>query len=320
MGPRLRRRRVGGAAGHRVPRRHLRLAARDPALDDRRPDTRAADRRDAGLVPRRQGRAAGQPRRVGGPRRAAVARRRCAVVVRAARGADQRRADGDRRLVARQGPRRGGFRRRRSGPLHRRPALREPQPPRGRRVLRRRHPRRHPHAALQSGRTQGHLAHLGGEVPRHEPVDQGDRRPARRHEPPRRRRAAGGRPRAHQRAAHRRGERRAPVGRELRPGAHRRQHLRHPERGGGRDRRRAQGDADRRREGTGERGADPEPGSLGELPARAAASREAHQHRAGRGGAVLQRGNRTGRGIRASVRGAGRFSGRQHRLHRRGAE
>ena len=65
--------------------------------------------------------------------------------------------------------------------------------------------------------------------------------------------------------------RRAPLGRDLRPRTHRRQHLRDPERGCGRYRRRAQDLPDTGGAGAGERNADAEPGSLGGLPARQAA-------------------------------------------------
>ena len=59
-------------------------------------------------------------------------------------------------------------RRRRRPSLDRRAAVREPQRRAQGRLLRRRHPRRHPDAALQDQRDEGHLAHLGRALPRHE--------------------------------------------------------------------------------------------------------------------------------------------------------
>ena len=112
-----------------------------------------------------------------------------------------------------------------------------PQPERrpGERVLRRRHHRGRDRPALQDSRAQGDLARLGHAVQEAGAEPARDRRDARRRHAARRQRPARREPGAHRRAADRRRDRPAPLGRDVRPRADR--HLRHPERRRAADRR-----------------------------------------------------------------------------------
>ena len=147
-------------------------------------------------------------------------------------------------------------------------------------LLRRRHPRRHPDAALQGQRAEGDLAHLGRAVPRHEAAD------------PRASREQLGVKSILEGGVQRAGDRvrinvqliDAGTDAHLWAETYDRELTAEnifaiqSEVGRG-HRRRAQGDPDAGGEGASQGGADAEPGGLGGLPARQAAHGQAHQRR-----------------------------------------
>ena len=128
-----------------------------------------------------------------------------------------------------------------SGPVGGGTAVPQPEPRPGERILHRRDHRGRDRPPLEDPGAQGHLPYLGDAVqePGAEPAR--DRRAAGRHDHSRGKRPARRRPGAHRRAAHRRRDRPASLGRDVRPPAHR--HLRDPDRRGAADLRGAQGRA-----------------------------------------------------------------------------
>ena len=115
-----------------------------------------------------------------------------------------------------------------------RDSVRESEPTRGGRLLRRGHSRRDPEPARQAAELERHRAYVRAAVRRHEQDDSGDRPRAQRRNRHGRQRPLRRRPRARDDAAHRRADQRSSVVRFIRTGI--REHLCHS--GGHRDERR----------------------------------------------------------------------------------
>ncbi len=138
---------------------------------------------------------------------------------------------------------RRGRRSRRSprAPVDCRPSLRQPQPRPGPGVVLRRPDGGDHHRGLEGPGPAGHLPQLGDDAQGRPQDDAGDRSAPRRRPRPRGQRAQGGAEPPHHGPAHRRHDRRPPVGRALRRHAGRR--VRHPGEGGARHRRGPAGEA-----------------------------------------------------------------------------